>query len=98
MYQNEQEKEVVLADLDLDHMLEGLEAAKENLREFVNPDGVPPEGMQLAEGFYHVAAAVALLNEPEVAAAARRVIGVRPIAMPAAETPVGELELVGESF
>jgi hypothetical protein len=94
MYLNEQAKEVVLAELDLDHTLEGLEAARESLREFVNPDGTPPDGMQLAEGFYHVAAALALLNEPEVAAAARRVTGARAIALPSAEVPIEEFELV----
>ena len=98
MYPNEQAKDVVLADLNLDRLVEGLDAAKENLREFVNPDGVSPDSIQLAEGFYHVAAAAALLNEPEVAAAAMKVIGLRPILAPASEASVDELELVGEAF
>ena len=96
MYQNDEVKDADLAKLDLDELLEGLTAAKENLRAFVEPEAEAPEGTQLADGFYHVAAAAALLGNPDVSATVRQVIRQQRIALPAAEVPVEQMELVGE--
>ena len=96
MYQNEQAIGDELGDFNLDKLLEGLTSAKENLRGYVEPEGELPEGLQLAEGFYHVAAAVTLLGDPEVLASVQRILSRRRIAMHEAEAPAEQMELVGE--
>jgi len=64
----------------------------------VEPEGDPPEGLCLAEGFYHVGGAVALLGDPEVAASVRRILKDRYVPAAAAEVPVERMELVAERF
>jgi len=98
MYRNEQASGDELANFNLEKLMEGLTAARENLRAYVEREGEPPEGLCLAEGFYHVAGAVALLGDPDVAASVRRILKDRYVPAAAAEIPVERMELVAERF